>query len=83
MAPLAFGGATAAAGWAAVRVRGLGSKGVRSAGLARERALPPRAGGRGSGRLRGTATPTRAARAAPPCPACPCGACAAASATYT
>lgn len=57
-------------------------EGRREARAARERALPSRTGGRGYGRLRGTAPPTRSVRAAPPCPAHACGACAAASATY-
>lgn len=67
MAPLARGATTAAAeGWAAVRARGPGGK--EGVGRARLGDAHCRLGrGRGSGRLRGTATPTRAGRAAPPC----------------
>lgn len=44
MAPLVFGGATAAAGWAAVRARGFGREGVRRAPL-KNALCRPRPGG--------------------------------------
>lgn len=66
------GGGARARGTQGKKAWGARSSGTRTADLAR---------GRGSGRLRGTAPPTRAGRAAPPCPARLCGACAATSAT--